>query len=226
MDILKSKCIILKKKELNEADLTVVIFSKNFGKISGTAFGIRKSKKRNLFSLNPLNIVDITFHRKNGYYTIIDTEIVKTFKNIMKDIEKLEVSLYISDSVNKIYDLSYENEEFFEKLEKIFEFIDNTGRLEKGYKYFIILTFLRRIMIDQGIYHFNEINEELGIQLSDKYKEITGIYKENTGNFDFLQKKFDEYLIFLKKIVIIFEKYINENLQVKMEIKKFIMEDL
>ena len=31
----------------------------------------------------------------------------------MKDIEKLEISLYILDSVNKIYDVNYENKDFF-----------------------------------------------------------------------------------------------------------------
>ena len=50
MDILKSKCLILNKKELNEADLLTTVFSKDFGKISGMAFGIRKSKKRSLLT--------------------------------------------------------------------------------------------------------------------------------------------------------------------------------
>ena len=118
MDILKSKCLILKKKDLNEADLLTVVFSKDFGKISGVAYGIRKSKKRNLITLNPLNITEITFHRKNGYYTIVETELVRNFGNIMKNIEKLEISLYILDSVNKIYDINYENEDFFNKLEE------------------------------------------------------------------------------------------------------------
>ena len=90
MDILKSKCLILKKKDLNEADLLAVVFSKDFGKILGVAYGIRKSKKRNLITLNPLNITEITFHRKNGYYTIVETELVRNFGNIMKNIEKLE----------------------------------------------------------------------------------------------------------------------------------------
>ncbi len=226
MEILKSRCIILTRKELNEADLSATIFSREFGKISGVAYGIRKSRRRNLFSLNPLNIVEITFHKKNNYYTIVESEIIKNFKNIMQDINKLETALYISDSVNKIYDLTYENEVFFDRLEKIFEFINNTDKFGIGYKYFVILTFLRRIMVEQGIYHFNGINERLGIELSHRYREITEIYKGNAENSDFLQEKFEEYLVFLKKIAIIFEKYINENLQVKMEIKKFIMEDL
>ena len=100
MDILKSKCLILKKKDLNEADLLAVVFSKDFGKISGVAYGIRKSKKRNLITLNPLNITEITFHRKNGYYTIVETELVKNFSNIMKNIEKFHLNNLLNEAKN------------------------------------------------------------------------------------------------------------------------------
>ena len=226
MDILKSKCLILKKKDLNEADLFTVVFSKDFGKISGVAFGIRKSKKRNLITLNPLNIAEITFQKKNGYYTIIETELVKNFSNIMKDIEKLEISLYILDSVNKIYDVNYENKDFFNKLEEIFYFIDNLESLKIGYKYYIILIFLRRIMIEQGIYDISEIDSELGSKFSQEYKNIVIIQKKNINNIKKVQEEMENYIYSLKKIVEIFESYINENLQVKIKIRKFIVEDL
>ena len=226
MDILKSKCLILNKKELNEADLLTTVFSKDFGKISGMAFGIRKSKKRSLLTLNPLNIAEITFQKKNGYYTIIETELVKNFSNIMKDIEKLEISLYILDSVNKIYDVNYENKDFFNKLEEIFYFIDNLENLKIGYKYYVILIFLRRIMIEQGIYDANEIHSELGYKFSQEYKNIVIIQKKNINNIKKVQEEMENYIYSLKKIVEIFESYINENLQVKIKIRKFIVEDL
>ena len=226
MDILKSKCLILNKKELNEADLLATVFSKDFGKILGMAFGIRKSKKRSLLTLNPLNIAEITFQKKNGYYTIIEAELIKNFSSIMKDIEKLEISLYILDSVNKIYDVNYENKDFFNKLEEIFYFIDNLENLKIGYKYYVILIFLRRIMIEQGIYDANEIHSELGYKLSQVYRNIVIIQKKNINNIKKVQEEMENYIYSLRKIVEIFESYINENLQVKIQIRKFIMEDL
>ena len=48
MKIIKTNCIVLKKKEMKEADLLVTLFSKYYGKIMATAYGIRKSKKRNI----------------------------------------------------------------------------------------------------------------------------------------------------------------------------------
>ena len=226
MDILKSKCLILNKKELNEADLLATVFSKDFGKILGMAFGIRKSKKRSLLTLNPLNIAEITFQKKNAYYTIIEAELIKNFSSIMKDIEKLEISLYILDSVNKIYDVNYENKDFFNKLEEIFYFIDNLENLKIGYKYYVILIFLRRIMIEQGIYDANEIHSELGYKFSQVYRNIVIIQKKNINNIKKVQEEMENYIYSLRKIVEIFESHINENLQVKIQIRKFIMEDL
>ena len=227
MKIIKTNCIVLKKKEMKEADLQVTLFSKEYGKIMATAYGIRKSKKRNIVSLNPLNKVEITLLEKNGYYVIKDVEIMKNFKNIPKSIEKLEISLYILDSIDKIYYMTDENGNFFDKLVEILSFIDILPYIKKGYKYYVVLSFLRRIMIEHGIYDIEEIISILIKEKKEnkkKYKEIMTILKTNS-NIAEIQEKFESYTVFLKKMVIIFENFINKNLQVELKMKKFIMEE-
>ena len=227
MKIIKTNCIILKKKEMREADLQVTLFSKEYGKIMATAYGIRKSKKRNIVSLNPLNKVEITLLEKNGYYVIKDVEIMKNFKNIPKSIEKLEISLYILDSIDKIYYMTDENGNFFDKLVEILSFIDILPYIKKGYKYYVVLSFLRRIMIEHGIYDIEEIISILIKEKKEnkkKYKEIMTILKTNSDISE-IQEKFESYTVFLKKMVIIFENFINKNLQVELKVKKFIMEE-
>ena len=227
MKIIKTNCIILKKKEMREADLQVTLFSKEYGKIMATAYGIRKSKKRNIVSLNPLNKVEITLLEKNGYYVIKDVEIMKNFKNIPKSIEKLEISLYILDSIDKIYYMTDENVNFFDKLVEILSFIDILPYIKKGYKYYVVLSFLRRIMIEHGIYDIEEIISILIKEKKEnkrKYKEIMTILKTNSDISE-IQEKFESYTVFLKKMVIIFENFINKNLQVELKMKKFIMEE-
>lgn len=227
MKIIKTNCIILKKKEMREADLQVTLFSKEYGKIMATAYGIRKSKKRNIVSLNPLNKVEITLLEKNGYYVIKDVEIMKNFKNIPKSIEKLEISLYILDSIDKIYYMTDENGIFFDKLVEILSFIDILPYIKKGYKYYVVLSFLRRIMIEHGIYDIEEIISILIKEKKEnkkKYKEIMTILKTNSDISE-IQEKFESYTVFLKKMVIIFENFINKNLQVELKVKKFIMEE-
>ena len=184
-------------------------------------------KKRNIVSLNPLNKVEITLLEKNGYYVIKDVEIMKNFKNIPKSIEKFEISLYILDSIDKIYYMTDENGNFFDKLVEILSFIDILPYIKKGYKYYVVLSFLRRIMIEHGIYDIEEIISILIKEKKEnkkKYKEIMTILKTNSDISE-IQEKFESYTVFLKKMVIIFENFINKNLQVELKVKKFIMEE-
>ena len=227
MKIIKTNCIVLKKKEMKEADLQVTLFSKDYGKIIATAYGIRKSNKRNVVSLNPLNEVEITLSQKNNYYVVKEVEIIKNFKIIIKNINKLEISLYVLDSIDKIYYMTNENGDFFDKLVEILSFIDTLPCLKKGYKYYVVLSFLRRIMIEQGIYDIDEISLILKKEKNEnikKYKEILQISKKNSNMLE-TQEKFEKYIDFLRKMVLIFENFINRNLQVELKINKFIMEE-
>lgn len=227
MKIIKTNCIVLKKKEMKEADLLVTLFSKEYGKIMATAYGIRKSKKRNIVSLNPLNEVEITLLQKNNFYVVKDVEILKNFKNILKSIEKLEISLYVLDSIDKIYYITDENGDFFDKLLEILSFIDILPYMKRGYKYYVVLSFLRRIMIEQGIYDIEEISLIMKKEKKEnlqKYKEILKIVKNSSDILE-IQEKLEDYTDFLRGMAIIFENFINRNLQVEIKIKKFIMEE-
>ena len=226
MKKLTVKGLILKKKEVGEANLLITIFSQEYGKLVGMAYGIRKSKKRNVASLNPLNIVEMLITEKNNYHIIDETETIKVFNNITKNIEKLEIALYILDSVEKIYDLSYENHIFFDKILEILDYIDGIKSMTEEYKYYIGVSFLRRIMIEHGIYDKMELKEILGERLGKVYDNLVKINGENSNNLEKIQNELKKYSKALKRITYFFEKYININLQVNLEIKKFVVEGI
>ena len=221
MEIFKINGIILKKKEYGENNLLVTIFSKEIGKILAMSFGVTKSKKRSLAVYNPMNIVEFTISKRNNFYSIKEANITKVFKNILSDIEKLEISLYILDCIDKIYDESVENERFFLKLTDILSCINETDELKQGYKYYIIVAFLHRIMAEHGIYEIGEIKSLLKKELFLEYKKILTLNKDL--NF---QEKVEKHKKSLKKIIIIFEKYINMQLQVELNVQKFILEGI
>ena len=82
-------------------------------------------------------------------------------------------------------------------------------------------------MIEHGIYDINEISlilEKSKKESVRKYKEILKIVK-NSSSMDETQEKRENYLDFLKKMVMIFENFINRNLQTELKIRKFIMEE-
>ena len=82
-------------------------------------------------------------------------------------------------------------------------------------------------MIEHGIYDIEEIISILIKEKKEnkkKYKEIMTILKTNSDISE-IQEKFESYTVFFKKMVIIFENFINKNLQVEIKIRKFIMEE-
>lgn len=216
MDIFKVEGLVLNKKDINDSDIYVTLFTQKYGKIIAVAYGIRKSKKRSIISLSPLSLSEMTISKKGEYYNIIEIDLIKNYKNIIKDIEKLEISLYILSSVDKIFEIDFQENKFYDKLIEILDYIENIDKLKIGYKYFIIIAFLRRIMFYEGIYDLEEIQKKLGENLYQKLKKILSL-----KNID----DFDSYINELKKIVIAFEKYINEYLQARLDMSKFIMEE-
>lgn len=216
MDIFKVEGLVLNKKDINDSDIYVTLFTQKYGKITAVAYGIRKSKKRSIISLSPLSLSEMTISKKGEYYNIIEMDLIKNYKKIIKDIEKLEISLYILSSVDKIFEIDFQENKFYDKLIEILDYIENIDKLKIGYKYFIIIAFLRRIMFYEGIYDLEEIQKKLGENLYQKLKKILSL-----KNID----DFDSYINELKKIVIAFEKYINEYLQARLDVSKFIMEE-
>lgn len=216
MDIFKVEGLVLNKKDINDSDIYVTLFTQEYGKITAVAYGIRKSKKRSIISLSPLSLSEMTISKKGEYYNIIEMDLIKNYKNIIKDIEKLEISLYILSSVDKIFEIDFQENEFYDKLIEILDYIENIDKLKIGYKYFTIIAFLRRIMFYEGIYDLEEIQKKLGEDLYQKLKKILSLKNRDD---------FDSYINELKKIVIAFENYINEYLQARLDVSKFIMEE-
>ena len=101
----------------------------------------------------------------------------------------------------------------------ILSYIDEIVNLKDGYKYYILMAFLHRIMVEHGIYGTSEVKSLLKKELFLEYKKILILSK----NLNF-QKKVEQHKDSLKKIVIIFEKYINMQLQVELNMQKFILE--
>ena len=142
-------------------------------------------------------------------------ELKKTFLEISKDIEKLEVGFYFLDTINKIYEYNDVDEEFYDRIVNIFDYLDRKEITNSAEKYIMVTHFLRRIMIEQGIYEESDIMTYFSKDLLEIYKliESKSKIKERVGNE-------------LSKIALILEKVINEELQTKLNLKKFIIGEI
>lgn len=100
-------CIVLKSINLKDTDKMYVLYSKELGKISATAKGIRKITSKRSGALDTLNNskVKVTFNSKSpskGYMYISEVTTVNTFINLKSNLSKTKDAYYIIELFNKL----------------------------------------------------------------------------------------------------------------------------
>lgn len=194
MEILKDEAIILKKMNVNETNVVITMLTKMYGKINAIVYGVRSLNKREKISLNPTSIIDIEVNKKNNDYVLKDYVMKKAYLSIYKNIEKLELSLYVVYVLNKIIEYNIEEEKIYSKSVEILEYIDklNVEEVQKeNFISYMIVIFLRRMMIELGIFDKKQLEDKDFVLFNSKY-----IRDKNIKIMDFypLVKKYEMYI--------------------------------
>ena len=195
MEILKDEAIILKKINVNETNVVITMLTKMYGKINAIVYGVRSSNKREKISLNPTSIIDIEVNKKNNNnYVLKDYVMKKAYLSIYKNIEKLELSLYVVYVLNKIIEYNIEEEAIYSKSVEILEYIDklNVEEVQKeNFISYMIVIFLRRMMIKIGIFDKEQLEDKNFVLFNSRY-----IRDKNMNIIDFypLVKKYEMYI--------------------------------
>jgi len=89
--IYQTEAVILKKRDVGEADRIFSFFTKDFGRLEIKAQGVRHLKSKLRYHLSIPAILRIAFvGTKNGYWRLVDVEELKHFKNV-RTIELLNL---------------------------------------------------------------------------------------------------------------------------------------
>lgn len=120
-----TEAIVLKNLNYGDAHKIYTLMTRDFGKISAVARGVRKISSRRAGNLDTLNkiVVSIT-ENKDGYRNIQE---VKTLKSNKKVKEKLDTSangFYLADLVQVFVDFDHENNEVYELLDQTLDLLE------------------------------------------------------------------------------------------------------
>lgn len=121
-----SDAIVLRRRNYHEADRIVTVYSRYYGKTTLIGKGIRKIKSRKRASLE--NFSHIKFSASDSKFVDIltETEIINTYPNIRKKLEKVSLAYYFLEIVDKTTREMERNEEIFNLL------VSYLGILEAG----------------------------------------------------------------------------------------------
>lgn len=98
----KTEGIILKSTEFQEADKIVTIFSKNYGKIRAIAKGVRKTKSKFGSSMEIFTCAIFLISKGRNLDIISQTEIVDSFFQTSKELEKYAFAINCTEVINKL----------------------------------------------------------------------------------------------------------------------------
>jgi len=108
--------IVLSRADFGETDRILTIFTREKGKITAAAKGIRKITSRRASSLEPLNYSRILLSKGANLDTITQTQILHSFKNIPSNLEKIAYSFQISELVGSFFGEEQPSKRAFELL--------------------------------------------------------------------------------------------------------------
>ena len=119
--------IVLKRRNLGEADRVLAVLSREFGKITVKAPGVRRIPSRRSSHVELLNFSQFTLYGSSKSFMPIVTEAqtLENFSSIKSNLHKIGVALYICELINGLCADNQENRTVFFRLKSTLSELTN-----------------------------------------------------------------------------------------------------
>lgn len=122
-----SKAIVLGRRNYGEADRIVRLFTRDYGKVSLIAKGVRRPKSRKKGALEVFSLLKFSGVRGKGFDIMTEAEIVNNFSNIREDLKKVSVAYFYLETIDKLTRDEEENIQVFDLIRKYLIALDKSG---------------------------------------------------------------------------------------------------
>lgn len=135
MEQIKTKGLILKVINLNDNDRIFTVLTKDNGKITVMAKGIRSQKNKYFGAMQLFCYSDFVFEKRTGMYYPVGAELIENFFDIRNSVEKVALATYIADIVNAIPDEFPLEDDYFRFILNTLFMISKADQNDKSFKY-------------------------------------------------------------------------------------------
>lgn len=146
---IKVEGVILKRRNLGEADRILTVFSHQLGKISVLGKGVRRITSRRSGNVELLNRVLMYLHQAKTFLILTEAISLDTFQKIKSDLTLSTYAYHIIELVDKLTAENQEHRILYEHLVQVLE------RLEKNPRQILIRAFEIKILSVLGFIDFS-----------------------------------------------------------------------
>ena len=125
----RTRGIVLKKEDQGEAEQLFTIYTKDFGKLEILGKAIRKISSKLRAGIDIFYLSEIEFIQGKTYKTLTDAILIENFKNIRKDLKKLNIASKISEVLDNLVKGQEPDQKIWQLLKETFRELD---KLEIG----------------------------------------------------------------------------------------------
>lgn len=156
-----SEGIILSRKNYGEADRILVILTKNYGKVSLLAKGIRKLQSRKRGHLEIFSQIKFSAVNGKGFDLMTEAGTLNTFSKIRLNLNKVTLAYYFCEVINKITREGERQSSVYDLLTTVLEQLETAKNLKILRKDFIF-----KLLIELGYWpkDKNMINHDIELE--------------------------------------------------------------
>ncbi len=141
--IVKTDAVVLKSMKFRGTSKIVTFYTRRYGKLKGVAKGAREMKSKFGAALEPMTRVGLVLYKKEtrDLHLISQCDILRSYKRIHTDIERMAVTLSVLELVNQLAHQEEENPLLYSLVLETMDAIE----MSEGYPLNILYAFELRV---------------------------------------------------------------------------------
>lgn len=178
---INTEAIVIKRINYKDADKILTLYTKDLGKISARAIGIRKLTSKKKSHLELLNIANLSLVEGNHWFIVTQAQIINPISGLKKDLKSASKGYYVAEVFNSAIPDGEENKTLYKFLKKTLLTLDQNLSLK------VVNAFNIKLLNILGFYSQNSLNIQ-NLQIKSHMHKLLNLTYEQINDYEMDEK--------------------------------------
>ena len=136
MGLYKAEGVVLRARNLGEADKVIIFFTHTRGKVEAVARGVRRPRSRLLGPTQLFTYGRYLFFEGKDLDTLSQGEVVESFRSLREDLDRMAYASYVAELVDRSTETGDRHEGLFPLLVAVLRLLSTGDQLSLVARYF------------------------------------------------------------------------------------------